>query len=184
MSLQEQPSKAAGNELALQLLTQPALRQRMNRDSKMSLSTIYQNAVSAMQRLGSQQVAKKAVHDNGLLTHRALVEGLPGEAMFISSAFLFDSVEDASSLFGLTAKTMRAKRGARLDLQQGEASVRLMRACEAAARVHGSFEAGREWMKTPNFALGGEQPVQLLKTADGTAMVLRELQAQDDSAPL
>jgi hypothetical protein len=42
----------------------------------------------------------------------------------------------------------------------------------------------RNYLRAPNFALGGAAPRDLLKTAEGEQMVLSELQAQADSGPV
>lgn len=58
------------------------------------------------------------------------------------------------------------------------------RVTAAAAEVLGSRDAARLYMHTKNFALGGVAPLDLLKLANGEAVVLQELQTHRDSGPL
>jgi len=53
-----------------------------------------------------------------------------------------------------------------------------------AAELMGSAEDGRRYLRTPNFALGGATPLDLLKTAEGEQLVLAELQTQADGGPV
>jgi uncharacterized protein (DUF2384 family) len=57
------------------------------------------------------------------------------------------------------------------------------RVASVAARLLGSQEAGRRYLKTPSFALGGVTPLELLKTPDGEQLVLNELQARQEGGP-
>jgi uncharacterized protein (DUF2384 family) len=53
-----------------------------------------------------------------------------------------------------------------------------------AGDVFGSLEAGRRYLRTPNFALGGAVPRDLLKTAEGEQLVVSELQTQAAGGPV
>ena len=59
-----------------------------------------------------------------------------------------------------------------------------VRACTAAAALFGTKAAGRRFMTTENFALGGATPLQMLGRPGGEAAVMTELQTQADSGPL
>ena len=116
--------------------------------------------------------------------HRAIVEGLPGEALYISSAMGFDSMQEALPFFDVSAKTARLKIGELLGANQGEMALRIGRVLTMAGDVFGSLEAARTYLRTPNFALGGAIPRDLLKTAEGEQMVLSELQTQAGGGPV
>ena len=47
-----------------------------------------------------------------------------------------------------------------------------------AAELFGSLDSARDYLRTPNFALGGAIPRDLLKTAEGEQVVVSELQGQ------
>jgi hypothetical protein len=53
-----------------------------------------------------------------------------------------------------------------------------------ASELLGSPEAGRQYLRTTNFALGGVTPLGLLKTAEGEQLVLNELQTQAAGGPV
>jgi uncharacterized protein (DUF2384 family) len=60
----------------------------------------------------------------------------------------------------------------------------MARATLSAAEVFGDIDAGRDYLRTKNFALGGAAPIDLLQTAEGERIVLNELQAQADGGPV
>jgi len=119
----------------------------------------------------------KSIHDQ-------IVKGLPGAALYISSSMLFDSLQEALPLFDVTPKTARARLDDQLTASEGEIALRIGRVFELASQVFGSLEHARAYLRTPNFALGGAVPRDLLKTASGEQIVLSELQAQDEGGPV
>lgn len=50
-------------------------------------------------------------------------------------------------------------------------------------RLFGDRDQARAYLTTPNFALGGKTPMELLQTAEGEQHVLNELQAHIDCGP-
>lgn len=129
-------------------------------------------------------LAGKAPETTALTVHRRLVAGLPGESLFIAAALAFDALEEALPLFDVTAKTARSRVGERLSANEGEAALRIARAFACAALMLGTADAARRYLRTPNFALGGVTPRELLQTAEGEDLVLAELQAQASGAPV
>lgn len=119
-----------------------------------------------------------------LQIHRKLVEGLPGEAMFLSAAMLFDSMSEALDLFDVSSKTAKQRIGDRLSSGESEIALRIGRVLTMAYDVLGSPDAARDYLRSPNFALGGVAPRDLLKTAEGEQIVLSELNAQAEGAPV
>ena len=116
--------------------------------------------------------------------HRRIVEGLPGEALFISSAMAFDSMTEALELFDVSPKTAKQRIGVRLSSSESEIALRIGRVLAMAREVFGSADAARDYLRTPNFALGGAVPRELLKTAEGEQLVLSEIQAQLEGGPV
>jgi len=116
--------------------------------------------------------------------HRRIVKGLPGEALFISSAMAFDSMSEALELFDVSAKTAKQRIGKRLSSSESEIALRIGRVLAMAREVFDSANAAREFLRTPNFALGGAVPRELLKTAEGEQLVLSEIQAQLEGGPV
>lgn len=119
-----------------------------------------------------------------LQIHERLVEGLPGEALIISSAMLFDSMSEALGLFDVSSKTAKLRIGDRLSSSESEIALRIGRVLTMARDVFGSLDAARKYLRAPNFALGGAAPRDLLKTAEGEQLVLSELNAQAEGGPV
>jgi putative toxin-antitoxin system antitoxin component (TIGR02293 family) len=119
-----------------------------------------------------------------LQVHDKLVEGLPGEALFLSSAMLFDSMTEALQLFEISSKTAKHRIGDRLSAAESEIALRIGRVMTIAHRVFGSLDAARKYLATANFALGGAVPRDLLKTAEGENLVIAELQSQAQGGPV
>ena len=66
----------------------------------------------------------------------------------------------------------------------GEIALRIGRVLTMAADLFGSLDAARQYLRTPNFALGGAIPRDLLKTGEGEQVVLAELQTQAAGGPV
>src|SRR5215475_6370019 len=62
-----------------------------------------------------------------LQVHQQIIEGLPGEALFVSSAMAFDSMADALQLFDVSAKTAKQRIGERLSSSESEIALRIGR---------------------------------------------------------
>lgn len=116
--------------------------------------------------------------------HHQLLKGLAGETLLVASSMVFRTLSEAEAFFDLSFKTIKSRLGGSLDTAASERALRAARATLTAAEVHGSYDAARAWMHTPNFALGGAIPADLVKTADGERLVLNELQAQAECGPL
>ena len=116
--------------------------------------------------------------------HQRLVDGLPALALFVAAALAADSLERVLPFFGLSARTAWSMRNTRLTPALGEKALRLACVATQAAESFASLEAGRRYLQTPNFALGGAVPQELLRTAPGTTLVLADLQAQGAGAPV
>lgn len=116
--------------------------------------------------------------------HREVARGLPGHALFVSASMGFDTIGEAWDFFDVSNKTMRRRRDEQLSSEQSEHALRLATVAGIAADYFGSPEAGKRYLHTPNFALGGESPISLLRTAAGEDLVLQELQTQIDGGPV
>jgi putative toxin-antitoxin system antitoxin component (TIGR02293 family) len=97
---------------------------------------------------------------------------------------IFDSMSDALQLFDVSAKTAKQRIGDRLSSSESEIALRIGRVLTMALEVFGSAAAARDYLRTPNFALDGAIPRDLLKTSEGEQLVLAELQSQADGGPV
>ncbi len=174
-------SKGAADAMALQLLDDTQLGQQVRDTAKLSIERL-RDSLGKSLILAGDALLLQAV--DSVQVHQRLLKGLPGEAMFIASAMAFDTFREGEMFFGLSAKTARQRIGRSLDAGEGEKALRLVRALSLAARALGSAEEARAYLKTPNFALGGMTPRELLLTAEGEQLVLNELQTHMDGGPV
>jgi len=162
----------------LKLFDDPAIRRTLSGRQKLDLPDLAQR-VSA--ELGA---GRRPAPLDALSVHRRLVKGLPGVALFVAAALAFDSLTEALPFFDVSAKTARAKLESSLSPAEGDQALRLARAAALAGELLGSLDEGRRYLHTPNFALGGATPLELLKTGYGEPLVLGELQAQAAGGPV
>jgi putative toxin-antitoxin system antitoxin component (TIGR02293 family) len=166
----------------LQVFASTAVRRALQDHQRLNLAALGELAFHAVQTALSAPIHG---HEAGALTtHLRLVEGLPGPALFVASGLAFDTLSEALPFMHLTAKTAWQKLDLRLPSGQSEQALRLSRIAVMAAELMGSAAAGRRYLRTPNFALGGATPIELLRTAEGEQLVLAELQAQADGGPV
>ncbi len=174
-------SKAVADAMALHLLGNLQLGQQVRETSKLSIERLRESLGEAM--LHIWEIPASGTVD-AVQVHQRLLKGLPGEAMFIASAMAFDTFREGEAFFGLSSKTARQRIGRNLDAGEGEKALRLVRALSLATRAMGSSDEARAYLKTPNFALGGLTPRELLQTAEGEQLVLNELQTHMESGPV
>lgn len=81
-------------------------------------------------------------------------------------------VEALAPKLGISRATLhRRKTAGRLGPEESERVVRYARLIERAARTFESEEAGRRWLKSPQFGLGGEIPLEFAQTEIGAREV-------------
>lgn len=171
---------AAIDSQAIALLEDAALAGQVRRLDKMELAGVWRLTQRALARKSRDTAPALAAID----IHHRLLDGLPGEALLVSSAMFLPNLAEAEKYFGMSFKTLKSRIGGRLDAAAGEKALRGARAVMVAAQVLGSWDAARLYLHTRNFALGGATPAELLRTADGERIVLNELHAQAEGAPL
>ncbi|MDP8984190.1 MAG: MbcA/ParS/Xre antitoxin family protein [Pseudomonadota bacterium] len=166
----------------MKVFASPAVRRALRDQQRLNLAALGEQAFRAVE--SSLHGPAPSLGAAALTTHRRLVEGLPGQSVFVASGLAFDTLAEALPFLHLTAKTAWQKLDANLSSSQSEQALRLGRIAVMAAELMGSAEDGRRYLRTPNFALGGATPLELLKTAEGEQLVLAELQAQADGGPV
>lgn len=173
--------RASFDALVLALLLDAALRKAVKAQPKTNLESLWGETA---RRFGHGYTTPALRAMAPLEIHDQLVKGLPGEALFVSSAMAFDSMAEALALFDVSAKTAKQRIGERLSSSESEIALRIGRVLSMAAGVFGSLDAARNYLRTPNFALGGAVPRDLLKTAEGEQIVVSELQTQAEGGPV
>ncbi|MEQ9104898.1 MAG: DUF2384 domain-containing protein [Rhodothermales bacterium] len=103
---------------------------------------------------------------------RKVAEGLPTYALERVRERLSVSRKEFSDIIQISERTLsrRAKERA-LPVDESERVYRLSRLMELAARVLGSEDDARDWMKESNFALGGAIPLEYVRTEPGAELV-------------
>ena len=164
----------------LAVLEDEELRQQVRQLKKVELATVWQLTRSFL-LLRHSTVSTSL---DPLDVHRRLIAGLAGESLLVSSSMFLDTLAEAEGFFDLSFKTIKSRLGRVLDTAASERAMRGARATLTATEVFGDFEAARAYMHTPNYALGGHTPAELIKTSEGERIELNELQTQADGGPL
>jgi putative toxin-antitoxin system antitoxin component (TIGR02293 family) len=171
---------ASIDALLLAVLEDQELRQQVRQLKKVELATVWQLTRSFL-LLRHSTVSTSL---DPLYVHRRLIAGLAGESLLVSSSMFLDTLAEAEGFFDLSFKTIKSRLGRVLDTAASERAMRGARATLTATEVFGDFEAARAYMHTPNYALGGHTPAELIKTSEGERIVLNELQTQAEGGPL
>jgi putative toxin-antitoxin system antitoxin component (TIGR02293 family) len=175
-------SKSNFDSMVLELFRNKPIKKLLREQNKLSLELLWERTARVLIEM---DIGRKGGLSIGPLeTHRSIVNGLPGEALYISSAMLFDSMNEALPFFDVSSKTARTRLGEQLTANEGEIALRIGRILAMAGEVFGSLGEARKYLRTPNFALGGAIPRDLLKTAEGEQLVLSELQSQYEGGPI
>ena len=164
----------------LAVLEDEELRQQVRQLKKVELATVWQLTRSFLLLRHSTVPTSLDPLD----VHRRLIAGLAGESLLVSSSMFLDTLAEAEGFFDLSFKTIKSRLGHALDTAASERALRGARATLTATEVFGDFEAARAYMHTPNYALGGHTPAELIKTSEGERIVLNELQTQAEGGPL
>ncbi len=173
--------RSASDRRVLDLFASRSLERTLRDQGKTNLEAVWQ---SASKELRAPQTGARRPAPGPLDVHRRIVNGLPGIALVIASAMAYDSMQEALPLFDLSAKTAKQRMWQTLAPNEGEIALRIGRVLTLAADALGSLDAGRQYLRTPNFALGGAAPRELLRTAEGEQIVLAEVQAQAEGGPV
>jgi putative toxin-antitoxin system antitoxin component (TIGR02293 family) len=76
--------------------------------------------------------------------------------------------QDAAGVLHIPPRTLARRKGGRLEPNEGERLMRLVRLVAQATDVLGSQKKALRWMESPNRALEGATPMSLLDTDVGT----------------
>jgi putative toxin-antitoxin system antitoxin component (TIGR02293 family) len=173
--------RAGVDQRVLRVFANTGLKRSLRQVVKINFDDLWKRTVRAMSEQ-EDPFTKSSLEQ--MQVHQSIVDGLPGEALYIASAMAFDSLREALPFFDVSAKTARLRVGAVLPANQGEIALRIGRVLTMAGDLFGSLEVARQYLRTPNFALGGNVPRDLLKTGEGEQLVLAELQTQAAGGPV
>ena len=104
---------------------------------------------------------------------RLVRKGLPAPSVAALAEKLHLGASALSRKLGIPQRTLtrRLSQGAALTPIESDRTVRMARVYAHAVEMIGGRETAIEWLRTPNRALGGESPLDLLDTDVGARMV-------------
>lgn len=128
-------------------------------------------ARSIAEILGGKQILRLRSPTANDLRH-GVEAGLPYASLEALMGRFRLSRSEVASVLGLPARTMaRRKRDRRLRPDESDRLLRLARIAAEAARILGTEEKAAGWLRDENMALGGEVPLELLRTDIGARQV-------------
>jgi putative toxin-antitoxin system antitoxin component (TIGR02293 family) len=122
--------------------------------------------------LGGRRTLKRKIEtdsDLALLTR----EGLPVDTLTLLAQELSVERKTLTKLVGISDRTLnrRIAGTSRLSAEESDRTVRLARVVAKAKETLGSSDKASHWLQTPNRALNGESPLDLLDTDTGVRTV-------------
>jgi len=119
---------------------------------------------------GSKALGRRALSSHALIER--VREGLPFSALSAVMAQYAISRDVACTILHLSRRNfLRRQEQNRLSLDESDRLYRFARVLAHANRVFEDREESAEWMRTPNAALGKQQPLTLLDTDIGVQQV-------------
>ena len=122
--------------------------------------------------LGGRKVLGKSVKNPDDLAD-LVRKGLPASSLTALAEHLGLGSTILSRKLGIPQRTLsrRLSRRSRLSATESDRAARLARVFAIAVEMIGEEEKAVEWLRTPNRALGGERPLDLLDTDVGAREV-------------
>ncbi len=122
--------------------------------------------------LGGRKVLGKTIRKPHELA-QLVREGLPANSVTALAQRLHLGNRVLSAKLGIPQRTLtrRLSQGSVLTAAESDRTVRMARVCANAVQMIGDQEKAIDWLNTPNRALGGERPLDLLDTDLGARMV-------------
>jgi len=128
--------------------------------------------------LGGKKIFKHAVRSSDQLSS-SIRAGFPVDTITVLAERLTMHRTDVAKRLGIPQRTLsrRRSREARLTVEESDRAARLARVIALATEVLGTTEKAASWLRTPNRALGGELPIDVLDTDPGYRSVEEVLYA-------
>ena len=98
-------------------------------------------------------------------------KGLPTSTVDALAEALDIQRANLARLLNVSVRTLSRRKDGRLDAASSDRVLRIARIVAQATRVLGAKEKAVRWMSTPNRAMGGSVPVEMLDTDLGTQEV-------------
>lgn len=121
--------------------------------------------------LGGRKVLRTDVSSTQALL-RSVESGLPYASLDSLTARFGLSRAEVAAALRLPLRTLaRRKKERKLNAEESDRLVRLARVAAEAARILGDDRKAGEWLRRPILALGGERPLDMLRSDIGARQV-------------
>jgi len=122
--------------------------------------------------LGGRKTLRKQIRSSAELVELTR-EGLPADILLTLAQELSMQRTVVTRVLGISERTLsrRITKHARLTPEESDRTVRLARVLAIAKETFGSLEKASRWLQTPNRALDGQRPFDILDTDAGVHSV-------------
>ncbi|OOG76267.1 antitoxin Xre-like helix-turn-helix domain-containing protein [Flavobacterium sp. A45] len=138
------------------------------------------------QERGYKLLNKKITYDeflkNRMLIVHAIREGIPYELFNLIKEITPFNEEDWASFLGISTKSLQRNKIKEDFIFKPLQSEKILELAEVTSLGNTVFDTETQfymWLKTPSFALGNLQPIELLRDSYGKEMVVNELNKID-----
>jgi len=97
--------------------------------------------------------------------------GVSGDAIIRLAELINIPKNDVYNLLNLKARTAQRQMSKNLDADKSGHLVQITRILQRCVEVFEDLEKAKRWLKSPNYALGNEIPLNLLDTTEGIELV-------------
>jgi putative toxin-antitoxin system antitoxin component (TIGR02293 family) len=143
-------------------------------------SGMFAVSVGAMQ---SAPIFAAIYSASGLARAAKIQQGLSAKAIPALANDLSLTINDIARYLGLSPRTLR-NRTRKLNADEAQRGFRAYRVLRRATEVLGDEASARNWMKTPQRALGEKKPLELIAVDVGAEEVLNVLGAIEEGSYL
>jgi putative toxin-antitoxin system antitoxin component (TIGR02293 family) len=98
-------------------------------------------------------------------------DGVSGDAIMRLAELISISKSDIYNLLNLKARTAQRQVSKTLDTDKSGHLVQIAKLLERCVEVFDDLEKAQRWLKSPNYALGHQIPLELLDTTEGIELV-------------
>jgi putative toxin-antitoxin system antitoxin component (TIGR02293 family) len=98
-------------------------------------------------------------------------EGVSGDSIIRFAEMINIPKNDVYNLLNLKARTAQRQVSKNLDADKSGHLVQITRILQRCVEVFADLEKAKRWLKSPNYALGNQVPLNLLDTTEGIELV-------------
>lgn len=157
---------------AMTISTSP-IEQKLNR----KISSLFRHSPFADQKIKREQLTFSEFLSDRMLIISAIREGIPYSLFDLICHYTPFSENDWADLLDISTKSLHRYKADNRHFRplQSEKIIEMSEVTFTGLDVFGNMEQFKRWLDTPNYALGGLQPMELLKDSYGKELVISEL---------